>query len=48
MNQRRLVLIAIIVCAFGPLLRSAPQARYDYFLTGSAADVTGKPRSASA
>ena len=41
MNQRRLVLIAIIVCAFGPLLRSAPQARYDYFLTGSAADVTG-------
>ena len=41
MNQRRLVLIAIIVCAFGPLLRGAPQARYDYFLTGSAADVTG-------
>ena len=42
MTQRRLVLIAIIVCAFGPLLRSAPQARYDYFLTGSAADVTGE------
>ena len=41
MTQRRLVLIAIIVCAFGPLLSSAPQARYDYFLTGSAADVTG-------
>ena len=41
MTQRRLVLIAIIVCAFGPLLSSAPQARYDYFLTGSAGDVTG-------
>jgi cyanophycinase-like exopeptidase len=41
MTQRRLVLIAIIVCAFGPLLSGAPQARYDYFLTGSAADVTG-------
>src|SRR6188472_25472 len=41
MIQRRLVLIAIIVCAFGPLLSGAPQARYDYFLTGSAADVTG-------
>ena len=44
MTQRRLVLIAIIMCAFGPLLRGAPQARYDYYLTGDAADVTGDTR----
>ena len=41
MTQRRLVLIAVIVCGFGPLLSSAPQGRYDYYLTGNAADVTG-------
>ena len=41
MTQRRLVLIAIIVCAFGPLLRGAPQARYDYYLTGNSLDATG-------
>jgi cyanophycinase len=42
MVQRRLVLIAITLCAFGPLLSGAPQARYDYYLTGSATDVTGR------
>ena len=41
MMKRRLVLIAITLCAFGSLLSGAPQARYDYYLTGSAADVTG-------
>ena len=41
MTPRRLILIAIIVCALGPLLRGAPQAHYDYYLTGDGADVTG-------
>lgn len=41
MMQRRLVLIAVTLFAFGPLLSGAPQARYDYYLTGNAADVTG-------
>jgi cyanophycinase len=42
MVQRRLILIAITLCAFGPLLSGAPQARYDYYLTGDAADATGE------
>jgi cyanophycinase len=42
MTQRRLILIAIIVCVLSPLLSSAPQARYDYYLTGNAADAAGE------
>ncbi|HYI03498.1 MAG TPA: Type 1 glutamine amidotransferase-like domain-containing protein, partial [Reyranella sp.] len=42
MMKRRLVLIAITLCAFGPLLSGAPQARFDYYLTGSAADAVGE------
>jgi cyanophycinase len=41
MLKRRLVLIAITLCAFGPLLSGAPQARYDYYLTGSEANAVG-------
>jgi cyanophycinase len=41
MMHQRLVLIAIFVCGLTPLLRGAPKAHYDYYLTGSAADVTG-------
>ena len=42
MTLRRLALTAIIVCACGPLLSGAPQARYDYYLTGNASDVTAE------
>jgi hypothetical protein len=42
MTGRRLILIAILVSAFGPLLSGAPKARYDYYLTGNAADATGQ------
>jgi cyanophycinase-like exopeptidase len=42
MTERRLILIAIIVCGLSPLLSSAPQARYDYYLTGNAADAAGR------
>jgi cyanophycinase-like exopeptidase len=38
----RIVLIAVLVFAFGPLLSGAPKARYDYYLTGNAADATGQ------
>jgi cyanophycinase len=42
MIQQRLVLISIIVCAAGQLLSGAPQARYDDYLTGNAADAAGE------
>jgi cyanophycinase len=42
MTQRRFILIALIVCVLSPLLSSAPQAHYDYYLTGNAADASGK------
>ena len=42
MTARRFILIAILVCAFGRLLSGAPKARYDYYLTGNAADVAGQ------
>jgi len=42
MMKRRLVLIAVTLCACGPLLSGAPKARYDYYLTGNAADATGE------
>ena len=41
MTQPRLILIAAMICLLSPQLRGAPQARYDYFLTGNAADATG-------
>jgi cyanophycinase len=41
MMQRRLILIAIVLCVLNPLLRGAPQAQYDDYLTGNAADVAG-------
>ena len=42
MTQRRFILIAIIVCALSPLLSSAPQARYDYYLTGNGTNADGE------
>jgi cyanophycinase len=42
MTERRIILIVILVSAFGPLLSGAPKARYDYYLTGNAADATGQ------
>jgi cyanophycinase-like exopeptidase len=42
MTGRRIILIAIFVSAFGPLLNGAPKARFDYYLTGNAADATGQ------
>jgi cyanophycinase-like exopeptidase len=42
MTQRRFILIAIIVCGLGPLLSSAPQADFDYYLTGNPADAAGR------
>ncbi len=42
MTGRRLVLTALLVSAFGPLLSGAPKARFDYYLTGNAADATGQ------
>jgi cyanophycinase-like exopeptidase len=41
MTERRLALIVIIVCGLGPVVGGAPQARYDYYLTGNAADAAG-------
>jgi len=41
MTKRRFILTAIVVCALSPLVSGAPQAKYDYYLTGSAADATG-------
>jgi cyanophycinase-like exopeptidase len=41
MIKRRFILTAIVVCALRPLVSGAPQAKYDYYLTGSAADATG-------
>ena len=41
MTKRRFILTAIVVCALSPLVSGAPQAKYDYYLTGNAADATG-------
>ena len=41
MAQTRLTLAATIFVLLSPLLSGAPQARYDHYLTGSAADATG-------
>jgi len=41
MINRRFILTAIVVCALSPLVSGAPQAKYDYYLTGNAADATG-------
>lgn len=41
MARTRLILIAVIVCVLSPLVTGAPPARYDYYLTGSAADAIG-------
>jgi cyanophycinase-like exopeptidase len=41
MMHRRLVLIAVLVCGLAPLVSGAPKAKYDYYLTGSGADVAG-------
>jgi len=42
MINRRFILTAIVVCALSPLVSGAPQARYDYYLTGNAADAAGE------
>ena len=42
MTNRRVILTAIVVCALSPLVSGAPQARYDYYLTGNAADAAGE------
>jgi cyanophycinase len=42
MARTRPILIAVIVCVLSPLVTGAPRARYDYYLTGSAADATGE------
>lgn len=41
MMHRRPVLIATLVCGLTALLHGAPKAQYDYYLTGSATDVSG-------
>jgi len=41
MINRRFILTAILLCALSPLVSGAPQAKYDYYLTGNAADATG-------
>ena len=42
MTNRRVIPTAIVVCALSPLVSGAPQARYDYYLTGNAADAAGE------
>jgi cyanophycinase-like exopeptidase len=41
MTRPRFILIPIIVCGLSPLLSGAPQAKYDYYLTGDAANASG-------
>ena len=41
MVNRRFILTAIVICAISPLVSGAPQGKFDYYLTGHAADAAG-------
>ena len=46
MAQTRFILAAVTICLLNPVLSGAPPARYDYYLTGNAADATGETKPA--